>query len=241
MSDQLRPQDAARLLLQLERTKEGRHREVAGVQLDPQLALLRAWQVRRLAVTHADLQASPRFGPTCRFFLSDIYAPRDFSQRDRDIQQIYEFMQSIFPARMLQTLTLTLELYHFTLELDQQLLRAMVDKLGLTDTVTAELYAAGYRMCDNYADRVRQIELTDKVGRAVDRLVGLPLVGITLRLAHGPARRAGWHELQSFFERGYAAFKHMRGADPFLSAVRQRETRILDQIFAGAPDPFNVS
>ncbi|MFQ5611263.1 MAG: hypothetical protein ACE5H9_03930 [Anaerolineae bacterium] len=68
----------------------------------------------------------------------------------------------------------------------------------------------------------------------------MPLVGLSLRLAGGPARQAGWHELQDFLERGFAAFKRMRGADRFLRTLESRERRILERIFAGEPDPFEI-
>ena len=57
---------------------------------DPHLIQLRAWQMERLAQTHAALLASERYGPACRFFLSDLFAPRDFSQRDQGFQHLYQ-------------------------------------------------------------------------------------------------------------------------------------------------------
>ena len=63
---------------------------------------------------------------------------------------------------------------------------------------------------------------------------------MSLRLARGPAHQAGWFELQDFLERGLAAFKTMRGTKEFLGIVEEREMRILDNIFAAAPNPFDV-
>lgn len=238
MSDIPSPKDAARLLASLRRGQELRRIRVAERKLDPQLALLRKWQSKRLARTHADLLASKRYAPAARFFLTDIYAPRDFSQRDQDMMTLYNFMLRFLPPRLLHPLTLTVELYNLTEQLDRALLHVLVDDLGMTNVLTTDLYAEAYRRCDNYDDRRRQIELIVEVGQAVDRLVRLPLVSATLRVAGGPARRAGWHELHDFLERGFKAFKHMRGADSFLRTIRQREMRILDRIFEGDPDPF---
>jgi hypothetical protein len=39
-------------------------------------------------------------------------------------------------------------------------------------------------------------------------------------------------------ERGFNAFKQMRGGRQFLETVRERERRILDRIYTCAPDPF---
>ena len=58
------------------------------------------------------------------------------------------------------------------------------------------------------------------------------------RLAGGTARKAGWIELYDFIERGYNAFRQIKDVKAFVTTVEQRERRILDQIFAGLPDPF---
>ena len=71
------------------------------------------------------------------------------------------------------------------------------------------------------------------VGQSVNRLVRLPLVGLTLRLLHTPAHLSGWADLQSFLERGFSAFKQIKNADPFLEIISQREKKILKQIYAG--------
>lgn len=239
-SDLPTPQDAARLLLQLRRRHDLSHRRVEGRGLSPQMAMFRAWQSQRLATTHADLLASPRYGPACRFFLTDIYAPRDFTQRNHDIIRMHEFMLRFLPASLLRTLTQAIELNALTEELDEKLLAVLVTHLGVTDTITPAQYAEGYRICNNYDERRYQIELLVEVGRGLDRLTRLPLVGLTLRLARGPALRGGWHEMQSFLERGFQAFKHMNGATEFLDIIRRREMAILDRIFAGAADPFAI-
>lgn len=240
MPDIIRPQDAAELLVQLRRQQEFSHRPVAEGGLSPQLALLRAWQSQRLATTHADLLASPRYGKACRFFLEDIYAPKDFSQRNHDIVRIHDFMRRFLPAGVLHTLTETIALNNLTETLDEQLLEALVNELGMSDEITPELYAEAYRVCDNYDDRKLQIDMIVEVGRGIERLVHIPFVGWTLRMARGPALRGGWDELQSFLERGYAAFKHMGRAKPFLQTIQRREMQILDQIFAGDEDPFHI-
>lgn len=215
-----------------------RHARIETSGLDPKEALLRAWQSRRLATTYADLLEHPRFAPACRFFLDDLYGPRDFSQRDYDLNRMYEFAQTFVPAALIQPLARTVELHFMTHRLDAQLLQALVEKLGVTDKITIALYAEGYRVCDNYAERARQIDMIVEIGELLEKLVRVPLVDAAVKVARGPARRAGWVELTDFLERGYEAFRHMKGATLFLGSVRQREMRILDKIFAHDPDPF---
>ncbi|NUQ39040.1 MAG: hypothetical protein HUU23_14850 [Caldilineales bacterium] len=234
------PQDAANLLLQLRRRREMSHRPVPGQGLSSRMALFRVWQAQRLAATHADLLASARYGPACRFFLDDIYAAKDFTQRNHDIERMHRFMLRFLPAGLIRTLTLAIELNTLTEGLDAALLRALVEDLGVSDSITPQQYAQGYRVCDNYADRKLQIDLIVAVGQGLERLVRLPLVGLTLQLARGPALRGGWHEMQGFLQRGYDAFKHMGPAGQFLALIQRREMQILDQIFAGHPRPLEI-
>jgi hypothetical protein len=233
--------DTIRSLANLRQYRQNRPPPASG-GLDASLAMLRAWQSARLAHTHADLLASPHFGPACQFFLDTIYAPRDFRQRDHDAEYLYALMARFLPDFMLSAARKAIELNHLTNQLDQGLLKALVEDLGVTDTITPQLYAEAYRICDNYAERAEQINLMVALGRQVELGTRIPMVGTTLRLARHPARRAGWNEVQDFLEAGYKAFKHMgANAKLFLNTLRQREMHILDNIFAGAPDPFDLS
>lgn len=230
----------SRILYDLQRDETLKRQAAPEGELDPQLALLRQWQAARLRRTYADLLEDERYAPACRFFLSDIYAAKDFSQRDHDLERVYHLMQRFVPQHMLQLLADSIELNRLSNQLDQDLLQVLIEDLGLADTLTPELYAEGYRKCDNYADRERQIELIEEVVHKVGEGSKNPLVGATLRLARKPAEKAGWFELYDFLNRGYAAFKQIRSGATFAETIGQRERLILEQIYAGAAEPFEV-
>lgn len=214
--------------------------QTAATQLDPQLALLRGWQTDRLAVTHEDLLSSDRYGAACQFFLDDIYAPRDFSQRNAAFDTLHDSLKRYLPPTLVSILAAAIELNKQTDVLDEALLKVLVDELGMTDELTAEMYAEAYRRSDNYAERDQQLNQLVTIGRQVDSAMRVPLIGPALKVAHRPAHRAGWGEVQDFLERGHAAFKKMKGADQFLNTIYQREKLILDQIYAGNPHPFSL-
>jgi hypothetical protein len=224
----------------LSRGRLGKPRPVANVPMDPQLKLLSQWQSERLARTYSDLLASSLYGTACGFFLSDLYGPYDFSQRDQDIRQVQHSMRRVLPARILHSLNLVVELQDNTLSLDQTLLQVLVDELGMTDAITTEMYAEGYRRCGNYEERTRQIDLIVEVGRELDQLVHMPITSVTLRMTGRPARLAGWSKLHNFLVQGYAAFKTMGDASTFLRIIENRERRILDKIFSKDPAPFTL-
>jgi hypothetical protein len=210
------------------------------VELPPPVVLLRQWQASRLAQTHQDLLTSSQYGAACRFFLDDIYAPRDFSQRDSDLIRVYEAMRQVMPHAMAHTLIKVIELNRITIELDQHLLHILIGQLGLTDTLTETIYAEAYRRCQNYEKRRAQIDLIVDVGESVHHLVRLPFISLSLRLAHGPAHWTGWAELQTFLENGFAAFKKMEDVSFFLSCVAEREKQILENIYANKLQPFRL-
>ncbi len=231
---------AADLLHALEHDQTLQWQPVAGKALDPRLAMLRAWQSRRLRQTYADLQAEAQYRAACEFILSDVYAPRDFSQRDDAIERLHAFLARLVPAPMIELLTDSIEMGRLTYALDNALLDVLVNRLGVTDTITPEMYAEGYRLCRNYAERTRQIDLVVKILKQVGEGAHLPAVGLAMKMVRGPAQRAGWGELYASVERGYAAFKCMRDVDRFVRVIERRERAILDKIFARSPAPFSV-
>lgn len=240
MPDSDKPAVPGNIIGILHEIEQLKHKPAAGAGLSPQMALLRSWQSARLARTYADLLAQPRFRPACQFFLDDIYAARDFSQRDHDIQQMYAFMQRVFPAALIRPLKLTVDLYDLTQSLDEHLLEVLTGRLGITDSITAQQYAEAYRLCDNYVERAKQIDQIYKIGMMLEEIMRMPATGIALKVSGLPAKRAGWTELFSFLERGYTAFTRLKGADEFLSTIRQREKAILDRIYSAEPEPFAI-
>ena len=80
---------------------------------DPQLAedrlRLRAWQAERLAATYRDLLDSARYHDAARFFLSDLYGPKDFSERDHELERILPTLSATLPASGIRTVALAIE------------------------------------------------------------------------------------------------------------------------------------
>jgi hypothetical protein len=204
------------------------------------LPLLRRWQARRLARTYADLAADKRYAPATAFFLSDIYGERDFAERDRAVERAYPVIRKTLPKASLVPLERAMELHDLSVKLDGRLCAALVDELGVRERITEAAYAEGYRRCDNRAQRLRQIELIVAVGTDLDKVVAKPLVGRMLALSRRPARAAGFGELQEFLQRGFEAFRRMGGAAEFLKTIDTRERAILERLFAGHPQPFDL-
>lgn len=233
--------NAAELLhYQMKRNRKLREQRETVPRLDLEWYQLSQWQSDRLARTHADLLKSPRYGLATEFFLSDLYAPKDFSRRDSDLERSYPMIITILPGQAIYAVALAVELNVLSHEMDEKMLSILCKELGVKEHITETLYAEAYRRCDNYKQRQRQIQLIRVLGEDLDGVVAKPFIYSALRLARTPAQLSGFGELQDFLERGFRAFRHMKGAKEFLETIYSRETRILDRIYAHHPDPFNL-
>jgi hypothetical protein len=229
-----------KILQSLPDNEAGRGHPDRRSDLDTGLHLLRSWQAERLKVTYADLVADSQYRSAALFLLNDIYDPHDYGSREGDIERLHDFLSKVLPDSTLRILDDAIHLYRKTDTLDIKLLRILVDDLGMQEDLDAALYAEGYRACDNYDERLHQIE---SIVKLFDELVAgsrNPMAGMALRLARKPAYTAGWGELFDFLERGYAATKSLPASSAFIDIIHERETRILNQIFAGHPDPFTI-
>jgi hypothetical protein len=238
MAEKVTPKEFFHLLSELQHRQEAQRVSIEGASLDPQLAILHQWQSERLAGTYADLLADEEYRSACLFFLSDIYAARDFSQRNYDAEHLYGILARFLPEAMLALLADAIRLNQLTSQLDHALLQVLTEDLEMKDTITPQMYAQAYRLCNNYAERRGQIELLVEVLQAAAKGARNPIFGASLHLVRGPAHRAGWLEVFDFLERGYLACKPMKNINRFVEIIQSRETALLDKIFSGDPEPF---
>ncbi|WP_421242382.1 FFLEELY motif protein [Aeromonas enteropelogenes] len=196
---------------------------------------LRQWQADRLGRTHQDLLQSDRYGPAAEFFLTDLYGPGDCARRDADVMRVMPTAERFLPESGLKVLAQAIELDALSEELDYLMVVALRRIDGI-DPISATHYAIAYRAVGERARREQQIALVGELGATLDRLARKPLLGTTLKLVSGPAHLAGLGELFSFVERGYRVCHLMGRADEFLATIANRETAIMDALFAGDAD-----
>lgn len=202
--------------------------------LGPRLVQLRRWQAARLADTYADFAAQPRYAPAVQFFLDELYGDVDTGPRDRDLSRAHATLERALPERALDALRRAIELEILTQRLDI----ALAEQLPVDRALDGAVYADAYRRAGRREDRELQIERLLDLGQFLDRIVDKPGLPLLVRVARGPARAAGFAALHEFLERGFHAFDCMDGADEFLATVRERESRLLQRIYAGEHDPF---
>lgn len=217
--------------MRLEALLDRKRALAARLQADQGLAnrvrALRLWQAARLASTYADLKRDPVHAEAVNFFLEDLYGPEPVMRRDEDLMRAWGILRHTLPGAALEVLAGAIELEVLTHELDAGVALALAP-----GRVTEASYAAAYRAANRESDRSRQIELVIEIGQQLDRIVRHAWLALALRAARGPAHAAGFGALQDFLERGFAAFRRMPDTGPFLQAIRERETQLMQELFA---------
>jgi hypothetical protein len=193
---------------------------------------VKQWQHRRLRYTYHDLSIDHRFAPATTFFFDELYGEKDTVQRDRDLLRMYPTIKRLLPKFAFETLDNALALDVLSEEFDQAL-AAQTRGVAINNAV----YCEAFRAVGRKADRLRQVALMQEVGHGLDLVVKKPLIYSTLKMLRRPSKLAGRAEMQQFLEAGFSAFRHMKGATPFLHAIAERETALIEAIFLrGVPN-----
>jgi hypothetical protein len=142
----------------------------------------------------------------------------------------------MLPARVIETVAEATELNVLSHELDRGLLARLPSADGV---FTVAQYCAAYRSPSDRAVRSRQIGLIGEVGAGLDRYVEKPLIRSALAMMRRPAGIAGLSVLHDFLERGFHAFRKMKGAT--VLAISMARARAPSRLFEGDNAPRGIS
>lgn len=193
---------------------------------------IKEWQIKRLRATYADLLATDRYRAAAEFFLEELYGAQDVDRRDAEAQKVAPKLASLLPARAVNALLLAVQLEEMAEQFDIEMARTI--ELPITE----KNYAEVYRATGSQAERVQQIELAERIGKALEKLAKVPMLSTMLHMMKAPAAMWRLSHLHRFLQRGFDAFVGMRGAREFLQTTNRRELAINERLFAGDPDPF---
>ena len=222
--------DAKKILDHLETVAAERASRDADPALAARVSALKSYQQRRFAHTYADLLQTQRYGPAARFFLEELYGPRDYRERDAQFARVVPAIVRLFPQEIVATVATLSQLHALSEVMDTLTARGLPGPM-----VSASDYVHAWQAAGRPEDRERQIALTLDVGFALDRLTRNPLLRHTLRMMRGPARASGLSELQRFLETGFDTFMAMKGAQVFLDIVASRERQLASALFESTP------
>jgi hypothetical protein len=202
------------------------------------LAKLAHWQSERLKSSHQDYYQSENYQDGLSFLFTDLYSTEDFSDRDRDLERIFPKMIKLLPKKILETVSLLVELNLLTQELDQHLTEWIFIKHGNSE-LNEKTYCEAYRACNNHGERLYQIQLTSELGKKLDKYARSSVILFTLRMTEGAAEMAGLQALHQFLMNGFEAFHSMKDVSKLMETLSKRETDYLDKIYQGSSRPFN--
>lgn len=197
-------------------------------QQDYKIALQR-FQSNRLRRDHADLAAEPQYRDIGEFFFEEMYGPRDFSARDEQARRLHQFVHLV-PGIAVGDVQKVLELLELSNRLDDGLVEVLLE-LGAPINFDEQIYERAYRLADNYAERVEQIDLARDSLYNVYRMARRPFVGLALDRIQGLAQRVGMADIHRFLRLGFAAIQPVRDIHRFVETVMLREQDRLDRIY----------
>jgi len=190
------------------------------------------YQVARMRRTHEALFQSPCYRPLCEFFITDLYSPREIGHsRAATLHSVADVLGSVVPRWVHDGTIGLIDLHALSERLDDRVARVLVSR-GVSGELGAQVFESAYLACDDYEDRLRQIELSESSTRFGHRLARHPSVGRLMALAHRLHGLPRLHALLAMLERGFEAFRQADDIDTFVAAMRRGETGYLNDVSA---------
>jgi hypothetical protein len=196
----------------------------------PYRVALQALQSDRLRRDYADLASEPQYRLVGEFFLPNctVHAISAHAMRRRAASTC---SSRVSPAWLFVMSSRCSNCSTLTNRLDEEVVEQLI-AIGAPLDFDMETYERAYRLADNYADRVRQIELVRQSLYNVARLTRNPLMGIALDRTHGLADMLGMSDIHRFLRVGYKAVLPVRDMPRFIETIAVREMNRLDRIYA---------
>ena len=189
------------------------------------------FQIDRLKEDYADVAAQPENTALAKFFFEDVYATRDKVERDRSIRKLHGRVRETLGEETVLQLEEVIRLNELTDRLDLAVVKKFTS-WGITDSFSHSEYEEAYFLCDNYTERVEQIDLILSSLKYFHGLSKYRTIGIGLKLLWPYAKLKGAEVLYSFLSDGYKAFRSVKDIDPFYKVVKHRELSRLDRIYS---------
>lgn len=216
----------AEILEHIARVDALREERAADSGLAGKVLSLKSYQAARFGRTYADLLQDPRYRGAATFFLDELYGPQEFAARDAQFARIVPPLVRMFPREIAQTVLSLAGLHALSERLDTEMARRLPDA-----RVDAAGYVRAWQATGQAQARSQQIELTLRIGKALDHYTRNSVLRAGLRMMRRPARAAGLGDLQRFLETGFDTFGAMQGAAEFLGIVQSRERALAAVLF----------
>ena len=229
MSLSPRQQAANRFRDQIRRSNELHIEYLDDPQLRRNYERFSNWQLEYLLPFFADLYEQPGYAEAINFTMHDL-AGVGISSRDRDLERAAPAIIRLLPLGALKTIASAAEMNARVLKSNIAICRALLVHDELPDLITEGNYFIACRNASSLEELVELVHLTTGLGRTLQSLIHIPMIGMTLRAMRAPAHAAGFGALQDFLERGYSTFNLIPDIDHFLSEIEIRMVEVFTQI-----------
>ncbi|MFQ6007263.1 MAG: hypothetical protein ACE5OQ_17380 [Woeseia sp.] len=231
--------NAAEKLRQYSARSNDIHQEYLG---DPELLeryqRFVAWQIDYLLPLYEDLRESPDYAAAVDFVVSDLMGI-GVSRRDHDIARIVPIMSRMLPDTALHTVAAAMELNARVLAINVSICRQLYGEKPVDSDFSEFDYCSACRRASSLDESIELIQLIRELGRKLEHIVHIPMIRLTLKAMHAPARLAGFIALQSFLEKGYSTFVALEDVDQFLDDLTRRMNEVFTRIFTEPLERLN--
>jgi hypothetical protein len=191
---------------------------------------LQTWQSNRLRKTYDWMLENPSHHDALEFFLTELYGPKDFRQRDQDIARVVPKMAKLLPEKAMLSLETALKLNVISYEMDFQLARNLAES---QESISNDSYAEAYHASQNQDSRQLQINYLKDIGLDLAKVINMRGIGMLLKMSRKPAELAGFLVLHDMLENGYNAFVKLGKVEDFINPIVETETAIMLALFNG--------
>jgi hypothetical protein len=193
---------------------------------------LQDFQVKQLKRNFNDLYTSKEYGQICEFFAQDIYGPRDFEERNRSFEQISSYFRNALGERLFHGLIRLLDLYELSDALDD-LMVVTLEKMGVKKNISQEQYDEAYYRCNNYDERIQQLDLVVECFHFTHSLCQYRFIGTILKTARMTSHLfiTSKESIVDMLERGYHALRPVKNIKLFTDIIYERELKRLNRIY----------
>jgi len=192
--------------------------------------ILQSFQAKRIAETYRDLESIQEYNKLYHFFLLHIYGPQDFGFRNESIKSLHQKMSRILKGEIIRAIGKVIELNDLSKKLDDKMIFQM-QNLGINEELDMEKYKIIYRKCNNYQERIAQINLLVDSVRAIHHISQMRFIGFSLKAVNKATHIAGFGKIMDFLVAGYEAFHQVRNIEDFANIILMREMELNDILF----------
>lgn len=188
------------------------------------------WQLDYMLPFYEDLGATEDRAEAVNFFISDLTGI-DISERDHEFAKVVPLMSRMLPNKALDAVATAMRLNARVLGINLSICRELYKEISIDTEITEASYCSACRRASQLEECLELVHLTAEIGRDLDQLIRIPMIGLTLRAMRLPARLAGFGALQHFLETGYKTFNALEDVHQFLDDMTVRMTEVFTQIF----------